>query len=325
MKFQIEGGRNYLWQWDKGQRLLLSGVEAGTQVHFSSETDTEPNALVVASYADNGEVYADVPNILLQISGRIFVYIYKDSGNEGHTEVKWQIAVYPREKPEDYVYTETEVLSYAALEERVKALEDGGTSGVGTISTEIEKLEKRQTLRVHLYGVENFFGELNLCVWRKSTHRGIKARWAKADRWGYGQIAGTVDNEGRITYPAVPAWMPNGGYLEDTFVIEAEDKLRGYRDIDLSQWLLPLVKPTDRDADGKADFYHTRNGFIGCSQYGVHNLKFYITAPDGTVVGMCRNSVTIGCKGTRHYDYQGVVLETVGGKTAAKNFYISVK
>lgn len=35
----------------------------------------------------------------------------------------------PRAQPEDYVYTEAETLSYAALDARVKALEDGGAGG----------------------------------------------------------------------------------------------------------------------------------------------------------------------------------------------------
>ena len=122
--------REMFWQWDRGQRVKLHDVTAGTEVHFSN-AEIKPNALVKEAYEDGEGVYADVPDVLLQTAGTMSAYIYIEDGDEGHTEYKKLFIVRDREKPDDYVYTEDDVKTWEMLEERVKALEESGGGAAG--------------------------------------------------------------------------------------------------------------------------------------------------------------------------------------------------
>ena len=59
--------RKFFYQWDLDRRIELPNVAVGTEVHFYSQDETE--GLKVLSYEKNGVVYANVPNILLQMAG----------------------------------------------------------------------------------------------------------------------------------------------------------------------------------------------------------------------------------------------------------------
>lgn len=122
--------REMLWQWDYGQRVQLHDVPVGTKVHFSNAA-IKPNALVTEAYEDGEGVYANIPNIMLQTAGTLSAYIYIEDGDEGHTEYKKLFIVRDRERPDDYVYTDDEVKTWEALEERVKALEESGGGAAG--------------------------------------------------------------------------------------------------------------------------------------------------------------------------------------------------
>lgn len=137
---KIEGDKSALYQWDLNQRVVLIDVKKDVQVHFSHEgfTEEENNECpVLLSYEEEGIVYANIPNIFLQKSGIITVYVYVQENNKAYTEHHAEIIVLYRPKPADYVYTDTEVLTWESLDKRVKALENGGAS-----SDDIEKVVK---------------------------------------------------------------------------------------------------------------------------------------------------------------------------------------
>lgn len=105
-----------LTQWDLNRKVLISGIdtdEAGIEVHFASPND-DHNAYVVSPVINNNIVSATIPNILLTIPGRIYVYVYTS-----YTQDKAIVAVAPREKPDDYVYTETEKFALEQWEKEV--------------------------------------------------------------------------------------------------------------------------------------------------------------------------------------------------------------
>ena len=112
-----ELGRRRLMQWDINQRLIVD-MPAGTQIHYASEAIGD-KALVTIAYEENGLIYSNIPNILLQSPGTITVYVYPIKGEEAHTKSCATLVVLPRAKPEDYVYTETEVLSYRKLADEI--------------------------------------------------------------------------------------------------------------------------------------------------------------------------------------------------------------
>lgn len=100
----IYNGRKHFWQWDSGQRLV---VEDGAicEVHFHNPGGEV--ALTVKTYEMNGSHVADVPNILLQKSGQINAWVYICVGDDCTIQER-SFEVWPRQRPADYVYIETQ-------------------------------------------------------------------------------------------------------------------------------------------------------------------------------------------------------------------------
>lgn len=110
-----------LYQWESGRKIQITPlpnmhVDA---VHFSNFGDTE--ALVVKPREENGNIIADIPNILLQSGRNIVVYTVNVAEDSVETLVDCTISVRSRAKPADYVYTETEIFKYEDLEKKANA------------------------------------------------------------------------------------------------------------------------------------------------------------------------------------------------------------
>ena len=116
--FKILDGRDELFQWDINRQIIVSDASIDA-VHYSNRTDD--SALVVEVKEKNGLRVADIPNILLQESWDINVYGYCDGY---YTKQAARIKVNPRTKPESYVYTETEVLNYNTVMEKIDRVEN---------------------------------------------------------------------------------------------------------------------------------------------------------------------------------------------------------
>ena len=116
--FKILDGRDELFQWDINRQIIVSDASIDA-VHYSNRTDD--SALVVEVKEENGLRVADIPNILLQESWDINVYGYC---NGYYTKQAARIKVNPRTKPESYVYTETEVLNYNTVMEKIDRVEN---------------------------------------------------------------------------------------------------------------------------------------------------------------------------------------------------------
>ena len=84
------------------------------QVHFTNRTHT--NALVCEVI----EGVVNVPNILLQEDWDIAVYAY-DTNYTRYDEV---FEVKARNKPDNYVYTETEILNFNVLLDRINRVDE---------------------------------------------------------------------------------------------------------------------------------------------------------------------------------------------------------
>ena len=125
---EILNGRNCFYQWDINQKIKVNEA-AIKEIHYDNGTGT---ALVCSVYDYNGQRVADVPNILLTNYWAIKVYAY--CGECVRFENIYEVK--KRSKPDDYVYTETEVKRYETLESRIEALENGGgTVVVGAVNS----------------------------------------------------------------------------------------------------------------------------------------------------------------------------------------------
>ena len=118
-----------LYQWDLDRQIEVTD-DSVSEVHFAHPGDEK--ALVVEVDEADGVRVASIPNILLQGYAPIKVWLVVGDvtvyGNK--------LTVTGRAKPDDYVYTETEVKRYETLEKRIEALEQNGGGSVDL--TEIE-------------------------------------------------------------------------------------------------------------------------------------------------------------------------------------------
>lgn len=110
--FTIKDGREHFYQWDIDRQLIVDD-ESINQVHFCNKTDD--CSLICNVFDDNGLRVVNVPNILLTTDWQINVYAY----DKNYTKYSQAFKVIKRTKPEDYVYTETEVLNYNTLLEMI--------------------------------------------------------------------------------------------------------------------------------------------------------------------------------------------------------------
>lgn len=123
--FKLDDERTLLFQWDLNRFLVIneSLVKDGcTKVDFSLSRNGE--ALTCEMKEQEDMRIVEVPNILLQSHGMLYVYADVVGANRRKTRLEFVFRIHQRPKPADYVYTETEVWSYEALEGRMKALED---------------------------------------------------------------------------------------------------------------------------------------------------------------------------------------------------------
>ena len=120
---KIDDRDQVLHQWDTGQRLVLRGVSAGAKVDFYHEGE-EP--LGRESYEEDGAVYADIPDVLLQAESKLYACVRVQDETVGETVYKWFATVYPRPKPSDYIYTEEEKKTWEELQAQIDELKENG-------------------------------------------------------------------------------------------------------------------------------------------------------------------------------------------------------
>lgn len=129
--FAIANGRKALWQWDLNQQLTVAGD--CTEVHYLDRG--APSTLTVA--VKDGK--ADIPNILLQKAGRLIVYAYIIDAQDHHTKICETFGIAARPKPNDYVYTETEVKTWSDLQSQIGDLADLATDKKGNLVAAINE------------------------------------------------------------------------------------------------------------------------------------------------------------------------------------------
>lgn len=113
-----------LYQWDTGRIVRVVPDEGLTvhEVHFT--TRRMDYAYVLKTYTEDGMTYCAIPNIILQQYNRLLCYEVCENSDGEETVADTYFNIIKRNKPEDYVYTETEHFTYIKLESRVSTLEE---------------------------------------------------------------------------------------------------------------------------------------------------------------------------------------------------------
>ena len=137
IKLEIADGRTAFYQWDIGQSLIISNVGSCNEVHFANAGSLQ--ALVCPIQQQDGLCYVQLPNVLLQTAEPIYAYACRFGADDGETRHVQNFRVLKRNKPADYAYTETEVLTYRKLEERITALENAEGVNPEAVEAAVQK------------------------------------------------------------------------------------------------------------------------------------------------------------------------------------------
>lgn len=125
---ELENDRRYLNQWALDQRVQIDNFLPGTWVDFSHLDDCKNSALTTEAYVEAGHVYANIPNVLLQLPGYLHVYVNPSASDMAHTPEERDIKIVRREKPGHYIYTETPTVSYSSKADTFWGVENAGKS-----------------------------------------------------------------------------------------------------------------------------------------------------------------------------------------------------
>lgn len=131
-----------LIQWDYGQTLAIYGLDLPDEVEIHFALDKNSTAIVRTGTTANGVTVSSIPDSLLQHSDDIHVYIYIRNDESGKTVKKITLPVAPRQKPDDYIFSEEERESWTDLRERITVLD----SEVAKLQEEIQSVSHPETV-----------------------------------------------------------------------------------------------------------------------------------------------------------------------------------
>lgn len=134
MTLELADGRGELFQWDTG-RIIEFGEDAVSQAHF---TNTE-KVINIPYTVEVKNRKAAIPDELLQVPGKLIVYVWVSDTNGGYTEVQVNFPVFARPKPSDYVYTPTEHAGFDRLRAEIGDLADLTTEAKDTLVAAINE------------------------------------------------------------------------------------------------------------------------------------------------------------------------------------------
>ena len=112
----LNDGRSELWQWDTGRTL---SVDADcSQVHFSNKVFGRSIDVDVV------DGVAIIPDILLQTDKDLNVWAFVGTADNGYTKISKTFTVNRRNKPADYVFTQTDQMTLQTIQSQIGDLDD---------------------------------------------------------------------------------------------------------------------------------------------------------------------------------------------------------
>ena len=100
----IGNKRNFLYQYDKGQKLQINNYPYSTAPKIQFSIKSIITAYSTQASLSNGVVKASIPNVFLTYGEDIIAYVYVNDGGQEYVVETIIISVYPRKRPSNYTY-----------------------------------------------------------------------------------------------------------------------------------------------------------------------------------------------------------------------------
>ena len=137
MTIKLADGRNELWQWDTGRKVILDDASV-KQAHFQNHSSGYGRTIDV----DVEDGAAKIPDELLQAALPLTVYAYIGEESDGYTKVERVFTVKPRKRPAEYVFTPADQLTLRKLESIIGNLDDLTTTAKNNLVAAINEAAK---------------------------------------------------------------------------------------------------------------------------------------------------------------------------------------
>ena len=137
MTIKLADGRNELWQWDTGRKVVFDD-ETVKQAHFQNHSSGYGRTIDV----DVEDGAAKIPDELLQTALPLTVYAYVGEESNGYTKVERVFTVKPRKRPAEYVFTPADQLTLRKLESMIGNLDDLTTTAKNNLVAAINEAAK---------------------------------------------------------------------------------------------------------------------------------------------------------------------------------------
>lgn len=97
---------NHFTQWDRNRNIIIRGADVTTVpvLHFYNKNSK--TALVVNPSIQNSDIFAPIPNILLQEAHPIIADVFYTNNGSSKSKYNIRLPVLPKPKPDDLLYTE---------------------------------------------------------------------------------------------------------------------------------------------------------------------------------------------------------------------------
>lgn len=96
--------KNFLYQYDKGQYLVIKDWEYDVAPKVEYQMGTLKTALSVTPVFEGTTVRCRIPDTLIAIGDDIVVYLYVEDAARGEVVMTFFISVRPRKRPSDYTF-----------------------------------------------------------------------------------------------------------------------------------------------------------------------------------------------------------------------------
>lgn len=104
-----------VWQWDLGRRVEVTEA-ADSQVHFARKGSTTDAVAVEAKALCDGRIVADIPNFLLQDGSDLEAWVWRSNRTQEYLPIK----VKKRNRPPNYIYEPTKIVTFEELTKEVR-------------------------------------------------------------------------------------------------------------------------------------------------------------------------------------------------------------
>ncbi len=124
LTFQLIDGRQQVFQWETDRVIKLIGFESCDYVNFYNPFSDTDEAYTVKPFTNGDDICVVIPNEILQFDKKVRFYIVGKDEYGSYVQLDGVINLVPRQRPVDYVYEPSDILTFQKILDAAKAYRD---------------------------------------------------------------------------------------------------------------------------------------------------------------------------------------------------------